>query len=103
MGWICEVLTKESEMVAVVVGWILGLFSALGAALVSEKKRAALVQILSYIDILNGKIDDMTYWDRLTFDLGKDDNYALAVQNSEGSKDAIFSACKRIGNLIDQI
>jgi len=72
-------------------------------ALVCENKRAALVQILSHIEVLNGKIDDMTFWDRLTFDPGNNSNYTTAIQNSEMSKDAILAACKRIANLIDQI
>lgn len=70
-------------------------------ALVSEKRSVALVQILSHMEILNGKIEDMTYWDRFTFSPGNDGNYDKAVRNSETSKDAIIGACRRICKLLD--
>ena len=70
-------------------------------SLVGKSRRAALVQILSHVGILNGTIEDMLYWDRLTFNPGNNGNYVRAVQNSDSSKEAIVSACKRIGQMID--
>lgn len=72
-------------------------------ALLTAEEQKTIVKILSHMERINGKIDDMIYWDRLTLQPNIGDNYKVAVENSRGSMIAIATACKRLGDLIDSL
>jgi hypothetical protein len=63
-----------------------------------KKRQKALVKVLNYVHMANDKIDDLTFWDRLTFTATNDENHKRAVENSQMSVQAISDACRMVAN-----
>jgi hypothetical protein len=70
-------------------------------ALLSKAEQASVVKILSHLEVLNGKIDDLTFWDRRTFEANHEVNRQRMVQNSDSTVASLIVICKRLSRLID--
>jgi hypothetical protein len=72
-------------------------------SLLNSKKRIAIVSILTNVEVINGLISDMIYWDRLTFELSDKVNYENAVSNSRSCMESIINACFQLSKAIDSL
>lgn len=70
-------------------------------SLLNVEKQVALIKVLSRIRSINGKIDEMIYWDRASHTT-KPENYDATLYNSKTSMIAIIGGCEQLWKSMDQ-